>query len=495
MPPYKTFFYAALSFLLGVLFASVKLGWGILVLQSAVVFSCVILWYVRKDREFAYIALLSLFLLAGAAYCGWYDAETEPAGVPFGEQVSFAGTVADDPIEKDSSQDLVVAVAEPFAARVLVRTARYPEIPYGARIALVGTLEKPVPEGYRNYLEKDGIYAIVRYPQISVVGKEIGLPSERVLLSVKHFATDAFARVLPGESAAFLGGITLGERAEFSDGFKAAMSASGTTHLVALSGYNISILVDAVLALLVGLFRRNVAYAFAVLIIVGFVAMTGAEASVVRAALMASIVLFGKHMGRTHDKRNLLLFAALVMVFANPKVLAFDIGFELSFLALFGIVFLKEAVHDAWNVTRAKGFFSWRENLLTTAAAQAMVAPLLIAQFGFFSLTSLAANVAILELIPLTMALGFALAGASALSYYAALALAWVTHFFLAAETGIIWFFSHLSVPISVNGGFAFTALYYAVIAGLLAYAAKKRRAALAMSFSSPSIVAGPHYE
>lgn len=477
MPPYKTFFYAALSFLLGVLFASVGLGWGILVIEALVVAACVVLARVRRGGDFLRIAALSLFLLFGAAYYGWYDAGAYPSEIRFGEPFTFMGTVADEPVLKDASQDLTVAVSEPFETRLLVKVSRYPEIPYGTRVAFTGAVEEPSPVSYKNYLEKDGVYGVVRYPALAVMGSG-GSAFKHALLSVKRFATDAFARVLPGESASFLGGITLGVRADFSEGFKDAMSASGTTHLVALSGYNISILVDAAIGLLLFLCRRSVAYAFAVLAILGFVVMTGAEASVVRAALMASVVLFGRHAGRAHDTRNLLLFAALLMVFANPKLLAFDVGFQLSFLALFGIVFVKEAMHDAWGVTRAKGFFSWRENLLTTLAAQAMVAPLLVAQFGFFSLTSLAANVAVLELVPLTMGLGFALVAVSAVSYYAALAVAWIAHFFLAAETGLIWFFSRLSVPVGAGMSATFVVLYYGSIAVFLAYAARKRSAA-----------------
>ena len=107
-----------------------------------------------------------------------------------------------------------------------------------------------------------------------------------------------------------MAGITLGERAEFSKEFKEAMSKSGTTHLVALSGYNITILVLAVAYVLNFFASRRLVFWLTLLIIIGFVAMTGAEASVVRAAIMGGIVLLAKRANRLYSFRNAIVIAA-----------------------------------------------------------------------------------------------------------------------------------------------------------------------------------------
>ena len=108
------------------------------------------------------------------------------------------------------------------------------------------------------------------------------------------------------------------------------MSQSGTTHLVALSGYNITVIAIAVSTLLSYFLRRRIVFWLSILTIIAFVLMTGAEASVVRAAIMGGIILLAKQIGRIHSMRNAIVFAALLMVLFNPKILRFDIGFQLS---------------------------------------------------------------------------------------------------------------------------------------------------------------------
>lgn len=476
MPPYKVFFYGALSFLLGVFLASYDVGWGILLAAGALLFCGFSSSRVFHRREFLYMGLLSLLMLPGAFYYGWYTARVFPEAMPFGTSVSAEGYVSSDPSIADGSQEAYITVTSPFEGTVLAKVRRFPELSYGTRVSLSGMIERPDPERYRDYLEKEGVYGIMRYPKIVVLGGTAGSGVKRALFSVKHEALAAFGRVLPAEPAAFLGGITLGARNEFSDTFKEAMSLSGTTHLVALSGYNISVLEWAVLGVLASFLPRRVAYLLLAAFIIGFVVMTGAEASVVRAAIMGTIVLFAAEVGRISEMRNILLFVALIMVLANPKVLAFDAGFQLSFLALVGIVYLKEAFISLLHLPRTKGFFSWRDNFLTTLAAQLMVLPVLVAEFGSFSPLSLLANVLILEFIPTTMAFGFALAAVSAVSYYAALAIGWVTHALLVFETGMIRFFGAVALPLWFDAGAVFFIVYYMLIFAFIALAAKRAR-------------------
>ena len=106
-------------------------------------------------------------------------------------------------------------------------------------------------------MAKEGIFGIVSYPKTELIDSGHGSKIKSSLFSLKEKTINVFQKVLPSENAAFLAGITLGERAEFSKEFKEAMSKSGTTHLVALSGYNITILVLAV-AYVLNFLRRGV---------------------------------------------------------------------------------------------------------------------------------------------------------------------------------------------------------------------------------------------
>ncbi len=252
------------------------------------------------------------------------------------------------------------------------------------------------------------------------------------------------------------------------------MSLSGTTHLVALSGYNITIIAWAAMGIFGALFRRRAAFFLTILFIIGFVLMAGAESSVVRAAIMGILALLAKEIGRIFDFRNAIIFAALIMVLFNPKVLVYDVGFQLSFLALLGIVYLRPVIQKISKMKDEPGFLSWRDNLLTTASAQFAVAPLLIINFGVFSPTSLLANIIILETVPVAMALGFFVAAASFLSYYFSLVLSWLAFVLLRFEILVIQFFAKFSIPLSPNLSWGLAALYYVLLIILMFYVQRK---------------------
>jgi len=177
-------------------------------------------------------------------------------------------------------------------------------------------------------------------------------------------------RFLPFEEAAFLSGLTLGGRSDFSKNFKEAMKKSGTTHLVALSGYNITIIAWAMANFFAFFFKRKKVFALTTMAIIGFVIMTGAEASVTRAAVMGMLILLASQVGRIYDVRNALMLAGLVMVLLNPKILTYDLGFQFSFLALMGIVYLKPAIQKFFNISEDTGFLSLKDHFLNTTAAQ-----------------------------------------------------------------------------------------------------------------------------
>jgi competence protein ComEC len=412
------------------------------------------------------LAGLFLFAIAGSFY--YFQRENFQLNnlkIPFNQKTEFVGLISSEP-EKGVNQKLIVNLKEPYRGGILIKTAPYPAYAYGDLIKFKGVVKNPEPGPYANYLAKDGILGIANFPKIELVAENQGSKIKSALFKLKEKIIAVFQQTLPSEKAAFLSGIILGERAEFSKEFKKAMSDSGTTHLVALSGYNITILAMAIANSLGCLFSRRPTFYLTLLAIVGFVLMTGAEASVVRAAIMGGILLLAKQIGRLYSFRNVVAVAAFLMVLENPKVLSFDIGFQLSFLALLGIVYLMPAVKKFFRLSEEPGILSWRDNLLTTFSAQTAVAPLLIIYFGNFSLISLLANVLILTLIPVTMTLGFILGALGFLSYHLALVFGWFVNLFLTYETFVIKFFgglgalkiNSLSVPLVV-------AYYFVLIA------------------------------
>lgn len=461
------FFYGAVFFILGVMVSSLAIPLPIIVLSTAC--SAVLLFFIIHTygaRNLFSFAILSFFVIAGAVYFSvWNFYHTSSVVIPFSKSIRVEGVITREP-ERGDTQQFVVTLNNPYSGAILVRADRYPEYHYGDLLSLAGVIRTPTPLSYAQFLSKDGVFGIMNSPSIEFIEPGHGSSVKTFLFRVKARVVDVFhATFLPHE-AAFIAGITLGERAEFSKEFKDQMSRSGTTHLVALSGYNISILVLAMFSLFRYFFSSVITFWCTVLAVIGFVIMTGAEASVVRAAIMGCIILLAAHLGRVRSMRNAITAAALVMVIANPAVLRFDIGFQLSFAALLGIVYLMPAIRTLFNIQSdfSLSLFNWRDHLLTTIAAQLAVIPLLLLYFQNFSLSSFLANVLILEVIPLTMFLGFLIGILGFIAMPLAALFGWFTHILLSYELGVISFFSTFSLPVFTISFFGSVVYYLLVI-------------------------------
>lgn len=445
---YDIAFYVAGFFILGVLSASFKLSFSI-ILAAAALMTVLFLFvgYFRKSMKSFWLAGLCLVIIPGAFYYfGRDDNQIKNLNLIFNRKINFEGVVIKNP-ERGNQQKLIIELRSPYSARILVKLKNYPSFNYGDLIKFEGVVQKPEDGSYANYLAKEGIFGIIDYPKTEFIGSGYGSKIKSSLFSLKEKTISVFQRVLPSENAAFLAGITLGERAEFSKEFKEAMSKSGTTHLVALSGYNITILVLAVAYVLSFFASRHLVFWLTLLIITGFVAMTGAEASVVRAAIMGGIVLLAKRANRLYSFRNAIIIAAFLMILDNPMVLSFDAGFQLSFMALLGIVYLQPAIQKFLKISvENESILGWKENLLTTLSAQLAVLPLLVLYFGNFSIISLLSNILILSVVPLTMALGFILGFFGFISYELSLIFGWFVNLLLSYETFIIKFFGELNI-------------------------------------------------
>lgn len=471
MPAHEIFFFGALFFLCGVLAASA--GWSFLVpwFVGICIITGPVFFFFKKRSTALWIAGLSLFMLVGTLYFQYDDQSFRRIFLGTGAEIEFMGIVADDPSVKDGIQELVVEIESPGSPRVLVRTTPYPAYAYGDAVKGSGNFNLPQSESYAHYLAKERISAIGRYPKLERVSAERGVWVYRILFRVKHAVMDSISDILPAKEASLLKGLLLGETSSFSAEFSDAMKQSGTTHLVALSGYNITILLWAVMSLCVFFVSRRTAIYTAFAVMLGFVLMTGAEASVVRAAIMGSIVLLAGEMERPYDTRNAILFAAVLMALHNPKVLAFDVGFQLSFFALLGLVYLKPALGTLILRGKKPRYSSLSENMLTTLAAQLAVIPVLLGQFGTLSLVGIFSNIVILETIPLTMGLGFAMAGLGMLWKIAAIPLGWVVWVLLHFQIAVIGWFGSLDWNIKGAWGIAGACVYYAVLAALIVYA------------------------
>lgn len=417
-------FYVALFFIIGIGAA----GFGINIWLTLATALAVAFVAIRSKR---FVALFALITFLGFFYFNLFSV-LQSENIPFGEEALLEGIVFRQPKHGLKSEQVDIKLNPPHEGEIRIYSEPGVRFSYGDVLEIRGIIEKS-PTGRLN---------IVSFPEITIIERGSGNILKGSLFKLRNSLISNLNEVLPPQHAALMSGLLFGERAEFTDEFKDAMRKSGTTHIVALSGYNVAIIgitLSAMLAYVVG--RRRAFYASLIAIPV-FVIMTGAEASVVRAGIMGIILLLAERQSRLYSFRNAVVLTALVMLLINPRLLVFDIAFQLSFAALLGIVYLYPLFRKRFNISEREGILGWRRNLFQTLSAQLAVAPIILTSFGYFSPTALFANVLILEFVPITMLFGFLTAVLGFFSFSVSLVAGWLTSIFLGYEIFVINLFS-----------------------------------------------------
>lgn len=453
-------FWVSLAFLLGVTLA------GFSVLGTLVIFG--VLFLILISRFIFEIKAVICVGIGIAIFCGFFyyfiffAIRNANSIIPLDQPHEFVGTVVRDPAQGDKFETLRVGLQQPFHGTINVFVLSGRQFAYGDEIKFTGTIlpsrnEREVPAAF---------------PQNVIrVSERNGFLLIHVLHDIRDQIFGTFAAVLPSDQSALLSGLTLGSRANFTSELRDAMKNSGTIHLVALSGYNIMIIVGALWLFLKGRVHRRIAFSILILSIIFFVMMVGAEPSIVRAAIMAFLALFAREIGRVSHMRNAIAITALIMVLLDPGVL-FSLSFILSFLSLIGIVYLSPKI-----IQKRKDLGQFIEVLVLTVSAQIMVAPLLIATFGSVSLTAILANLMILPFAPLVMFLGFMIGFGGFLTHGIAWILAKPASLFLGYMISVMQFFGKARIPISFGEHSVIAlVLAYSIILGVLLYRNDQKR-------------------
>lgn len=336
----------------------------------------------------------------------------KPAAENFGAErnLNFSGKIVGEP-DKRTNFSQYILENETFG-RVLIKTDLYPEYFYGDAVKINGKIKKPVRQladsgfDYQNYLAKDNIFLTGNYPEITLIERPAKKDFYGHLLDVKKSFVDIINKILLEPHASFLAALLVGAKRTLPPDLVNAFNATGTSHIVAISGYNISIISIMMLNFLTYLFlpRRLIFWIIGISLVL-FTLIAGAGASVVRAAIMGGLLILARREGRFYQITNAIVLAGAVMLFFNPYLLRYDAGFQLSFLATFGLVYLVPR-SEKW-FARIPNFLSFRANLAATLSAQIMTLPVILFSFNRFSLIAPLANVLILPTIPLTMLFGF----------------------------------------------------------------------------------------
>ncbi len=422
-----------------------------------------LIWRSLPSSEivFTKLLLLSITVVCGLSVGMWRYAivadqlqETVLNNVT-NQTVTIIGTVIREPDRRLASSLVTVETSD---TRVLVRTDRNARVAYGDVIEVTGKLETPedfITEynrifPYEGYLLARGVTHTMSFVDLVIIENGSPFTIPRFLSTFKTYFLSRLSLVLP-EPAYGLGvGMLLGINGSLGEHLDKVFRTTGLSHIVVLSGYNIMLVVAFTLFVLGFVLPWRWRLWLAGVMVIVFVVMVGYSPSVVRAAIMAIIFLLLTSIGRPYDVVRALVIAAGVMVFMNPYILRYDIGFQLSCMATLGLLMITPQLEIAF--TKLSVWLSVRTFLASTVAAQVAVLPLVLYHIGQWSLVALPANVLVVPLVPLAM-LGTMVTGVvSLLSVSLAIPLAMITTLILNTMIMIAswlasWPFAAVIVP------------------------------------------------
>ena len=365
--------------------------------------------------------------------------------------ITIEGVVVEDPRRTEDGQRALVAAervyvggqARAVEGLVLAKLPPYPERRYGDRLRLGGPLttpreaERPGQFDYRAYLARKRIFALIEPKAASLVSERSGNAAWAALLDLRDCARRVLLRELPEPQASLAVGILLGLQSSIPADVTADFSATGTSHILVISGWNISIIAAALYRVADGLRLSKRTAFWAILACIWlYTLFVGATPTVIRAAVMGTIVVVGQRMERRAHAWTTLLAACWAMTLYDPQTL-WDLGFQLSALATASLFAYGKGTDKLLLKTPLRaGWLDWaREALTATLAAQILALPLILYQFGNLSIVAPIANVALLPMVPSAMLFGaLALVGGlvylplgQGLALLAYLFLAWLT--------------------------------------------------------------------
>ena len=365
------------------------------------------------------------------------------------------GIVINEPEQKENSASFVLRADN--GEKVLINTDLYSSVQYGDRVEVNGKLQEPGiinedenrPFDYGKYLSKDDIYFTMKFAKVDIISHGHGNFIKNALFKLKHSFIGKIREILAEPQSSLLAGLIVAGKDAMPKDILEEFRRAGVIHIVVLSGYNITIIAEFMRKIFENFFiwakigaGPKTAASASIIGIILFVLMTGAEATVVRAALMVLVVIAAKLFGRAYSAPRALMVVAFLMVLHNPKILVSDPSFQLSFLATCGLIYLSPIFE---KLLSQLSWASMRILLATTLATQITVLPFLIYSMGDVSLVSLPANILILLFIPITMLVGFTAALVAYFSSVVAWPLSYVTHLLLSWILGVSNYLGNLS--------------------------------------------------
>src|SRR6266487_5223674 len=427
----------SLAFLAGIVLASLVslhiLVWIALVIISIFLVILSRIFAIRFSSSASRLPLFSFILLTalllGAARYQISVPRFDAFHIAFYNDRDYdllvTGTLIEPPDYRDNYSNLRLKVSKvdtgdrdlPVNGLILARVSDNRVFHYGDILRLRGKLKTP-PENedfsYRDYLAAQHIHSYMTSAEVTVLPGNGGNPFYRVMYALKDRSLENIYKIFPDPESSLLAGILLGVDTGLTNQLQQAFKNTGTAHIIAISGFNISIIAGLFVTFFSKFLGPRRGALLAIIGIAFYTLLVGADAAVVRAALMGSLALFAKQVGRRQFAINTLLAVALLMCLWNP-LYVWDVGFQLSFFATLGLIlyadpfsqFANRIITKYFPTSAAEKFTElFSEFLLLTLAAQVTTIPIMAYHFKRISLVSFIANPFVLPVQPAVMIIG-----------------------------------------------------------------------------------------
>jgi competence protein ComEC len=436
---------------------------------------------------FTFVLLLALFL--GAARYQISVPRFNAFHIAFYNDREYdlliTGTVIEPPDYRDNYTNLRLRVSKvdtgdrnlPANGLLLARVSNNQVFHYGDILRLRGKLKTP-PENedfsYRDYLAAQHIHSYMSSAEITVLPGRGGNSISFALYQFKEKALENVYRLFPDPESSLMAGILLGVDTGLTQELQQAFKNTGTAHIIAISGFNISIIAGLFFAFFRKFLGPRRGALLAVIGIIFYTILVGGDAAVVRAAIMGSLALFAKQVGRRQFALNTLLAVALLMCLWNPLFI-WDVGFQLSFFATLGLIlyadpfsqFANKIITKYFPTSTAEKFAElFSEFVLLTLAAQVTTIPIMAYHFQRISLVSFIANPFILPAQPAVMILGGLAVLLSLVWFPLGQLAAWVTWPFVVYTIRLVEIFDRVPHGTLFLGDLSiwFVILFYAAL-------------------------------
>ncbi len=404
-----------------------------------------------------------------------------------GQRVEIKGMVDADPEVTDKSAHLRLAAAEINSAGVWQKVSgatilfapRYSTYKYGDVLSVKGNLETPNQLDdfdYKDYLAHEGIYSTMLYPNIEIIEQGKGFKPQEWIYSLRNHLSQILAAVLPEPQASLAQGIILGIRSNIPSYLNTDFSRTGTAHILAISGLNISIVAGILLSLGIWLFgRRRYTYIWLALAAIWFYALiAGMNAPVVRSTIMASLFLTAELLGRQRSALTSLAFAAAIMIGISPQVM-WTASFQMSFLSMIGLILIaptfesigrkavKATIGEDKPATRIA--YTVTDSFAISLGAIIVVLPIIAYYFGIVSFVSPIATFLALPALTGIMVTGALAAVLGLIALPVAYIVAWLAWLFLSYMLVVVGAFASIPSAVNVSAGNAAPVwIYYLVL-------------------------------